>query len=467
MRSHFNIRNYLVEGVLVSCHTSTCASGRDGDGMKPFVQFLTLGLLPLFPGSPSSAVPATPPNIILILADDLGYGDIGAYGAALIKTPHIDRLAEAGVRLTDFYASSNVCSPSRAGLLTGRYAVRDGLAAGTVSVKDKRGLPADTPTMARLLKGQGYRTAIVGKWHLGHHTEAQRPNGQGFDQFYGLLHPNDEEQPLYRNTRASTEPVLQSALTRRFTEEAVRFINQNEGQPLFLYMSHTAPHIPLVPSPEFANTSEAGAYGDVVQELDWSVGRLLDAIESKGIAENTVVVFTSDNGPFPEGSAGGLRGGKATAWDGGYRVPFIARWPGRVPAGSMTGAMAMNIDLLPTIAEIVGVSMPPSATLDGRNILPVLTGKSNESPHQALYFFNYDRIAAVRTQDWKIVVRADYRNIERVLPEHDVRLLFDMRKDPEERYSLAAHRPDKWRELMMHFERGQRELKPPAESGSN
>ena len=230
-------------------------------------------------------------------------------------------------------------------------------------------------------------------------------------------------------------------------------------------MSHTAPHIPLVPSGDFAGSSEAGAYGDVVQELDWSVGRLLEAVESLGVAENTLVIFTSDNGPFPEGSAGGLRGGKATAWDGGYRVPFIARWTGRIRAGSVNGAMAMNIDLLPTLAVITGASLPSWATLDGRNILPVLAGESNKSPHEALYFFNHDRIAAVRTQDWKIVVRADYRNIERVLPDHDVLLLFDMRKDPEERYSLAAHRPDKWRELKAHFERGQRELEPLAESG--
>ena len=406
------------------------------------------------------------PNIILILADDLGYGDIGAYGATLIKTPNLDRLARDGVRLMDFYASSNVCTPSRAGLLTGRYAARDGLADRTVTVNDTRGLPPGATTIATLLKERGYRTGLIGKWHLGHHSEEQRPNAQGFDQFYGLLHPNDEEQPLYRNNRASTEPLVQSALTRGFTEEAERFIGETDGQPFFLYMSHTAPHIPLAPSPEFAGSSEAGAYGDVVQELDWSVGRLLSALEGKGIVENTLVIFTSDNGPFPEGSAGGLRGGKATAWDGGYRVPFVSRWPGRIPAGSTSGAIAMNIDLLPTIAAVAGASMPESTTLDGRNMLPVLTGTSHESPHQALYFFNHDRIAAVRTQGWRMVVRADYRNIERRLPEHDVLLLFDMRKDPQERYSLAAHRPDKWQELQALLQRGQRELESPAQEPS-
>ena len=431
-----------------------------------FRRILVFCLAWSFLGGAAVSAAAAQPNIILILADDLGYGDIGAYGATLIKTPHIDRLAEEGVRFTDFYASSNVCTPSRAGLLTGRYAVRDGLADRTVTVNDTRGLPPGSTTMASLLQNHGYRTGLFGKWHLGHHTNDQLPNFHGFDEFYGLLHPNDDEQPLYRNTRRSTEPLVQGALTRRFTEEAERFIDTSNEQPFFLYMSHTAPHIPLVPSPAFANTSEAGAYGDVVQELDWSVGRLLDALERNGIAGNTVIVFTSDNGPFPEGSAGGLRGGKATAWDGGYRVPFIARWPGRIPAGSASNAMAMNIDLLPTFAAIVGAPVPPSHVVDGRNILPLLSGDLQESPHEALYFFNHDRIAAVRTQDWRIVVRADYRNIERHLPDHNVLLLFDMRKDPEERYSMAAHQPEKWQKLLALFERGQRELESPANDRS-
>ena len=192
--------------------------------------------------------------------------------------------------------------------------------------------------------------------------------------FYGLLHPNDEEQPVYRNATAVPNPLEQSVLTRRFTGEAVQFIDENAHRPFFLYMAHTAPHIPLAASPEFANSSRAGVYGDVVQELDWSVGALLDALERNGIAENTAVIFTSDNGPFPEGSTGGLRGGKATAWEGGFRVPFMARWPGRVPDGRASGAMAMNIDLLPTLAAMAGIPLPDSRILDGRAILPVLTG---------------------------------------------------------------------------------------------
>ena len=427
--------------------------------MKPAVSILIFGIVLSSLGSPSTALAATPPNIVLILADDLGYGDLGVYGATLIKTPHLDRLAGEGMRLTNFYASANVCSPSRAGIMTGRYAIRDGLADKTITVTDQRGLPDRVTTVASMLKRNAYRTGLIGKWHLGHHLPGQRPNAHGFDFFYGLLQPNDAAGLImYRNTEPAGEPIDQGALTRRFTEEAVKFIERNSGAPFFLYMSHSAPHIPLVPSPAFANTSQAGAYGDVVQELDWSVGQLLDAIGRNGLADNTVIVFTSDNGPFPEGSAGGLRGGKGTAWDGGYRVPFIARWPGHVPAAGMASAMAMNIDLLPTFAAMASASLPQSAQLDGRSILPILSGDTDESPHKALYFFNNERIAAVRTQNWKMLIRARYLGIDRQLPEHGVLLLFDMQGDPMERYSMAAHRPDKWRELQAHLARGQREL---------
>ena len=429
--------------------------------LKSVTGILILCTLLPGPGNLSAASRASLPNIILILADDLGYGDIGVYGAELIETPNLDRLAGEGIRLTNFYASGNVCSPSRAGLLTGRYAIRDGLADRTITAGDTRGLPTGTTTTASLLRRGGYRTALIGKWHLGHHTQSHQPNAHGFDEFYGLLQPNDAEQPLYRDTMAIDEPVEQGSLTRRFTEEAVSFIENNAQQPFFLFLSHSAPHIPLIASPAFAGTSRAGAYGDVVQELDWSVGEVLDAVQRNGLADDTVIIFTSDNGPFPEGGTGGLRGGKGTAWDGGYRVPFIARWPGRIHAGSVADAMAMNIDLLPTFATIAGVSPPGTTHFDGRNILPVMLGKTDASPHEVLYFFNNERITALRTQDWKMVVQASYRDIQRRLPEHDVLLLFDMRTDPQERYSMAAHRPDKWQELQVYLERGQRELETP------
>ena len=411
-----------------------------------------------------STAAATPPNIILILADDLGYGDVGAYGSTLIETPHLDRLAGEGVRFTNFYASANVCSPSRAGIMTGRYAIRDGLANQTITATDQRGLPDRATTVASLLKHKGYQTGLVGKWHLGHHAPGQRPNAHGFDFFYGLLQPNDAAGLIiYRNTGPAGEPVDQGALTRRFTEEAVAFIERNSGAPFFLYMSHSAPHIPLVPSPAFANTSRAGAYGDVVQELDWSVGRLLDAVRSNGLADNTVIVFTSDNGPFPEGSSGSLRGGKGTGWDGGYRVPFIARWPGHIVPGSTMTAMAMNIDFLPTFAAIAGLSLAPSLQFDGRNILPLLTGGPDQSPHEVLYFFNNERIAALRTQRWRLVL-SDYppwRDAKPVLFEATKNrsiLMFDMQNDLGEQYDVSREHADTRQQLLTHLARGRETL---------
>ena len=411
-----------------------------------------------------STAAATPPNIILILADDLGYGDVGTYGATLIETPHLNRLAGEGVRFTNFYASANVCSPSRAGIMTGRYAIRDGLANQTITAIDQRGLPDRVTTVASLLKHKGYQTGLVGKWHLGHHSPGQRPNARGFDFFYGLLQPNDATGLIiYRNTQPAGEPVDQSALTRRFTEEAVAFVKGNSDAPFFLYLSHSAPHIPLVPSPAFANNSRAGAYGDVVQELDWSVGRLLDAVRNNGLADNTVIIFTSDNGPFPEGSSGGLRGGKGTGWDGGYRVPFIARWPGHIVPGSTMTAMAMNIDFLPTFAAIAGLSLAPSLQLDGRNILPLLTGGPDQTPHEILYFFNNERIAALRTQRWRLVL-SDYppwRDAKPVLFEATKNrsiLMFDMQSDPGEQYDVSRDHADARQQLLTHLARGRETL---------
>ena len=411
-----------------------------------------------------STAAATPPNIILILADDLGYGDVGAYGSTLIETPHLDRLAGEGVRFTNFYASANVCSPSRAGIMTGRYAIRDGLANQTITTTDQRGLPDRATTVASLLKHKGYQTGLVGKWHLGHHAPGQRPNAHGFDFFYGLLQPNDATGLIiYRNTQPAGEPVDQSSLTRRFTEETVAFVERNSDTPFFLYMSHSAPHIPLVPSPAFAHTSRAGAYGDVVQELDWSVGRLLDAVRSNGLSDNTVIIFTSDNGPFPEGSSGGLRGGKGTGWDGGYRVPFIARWPGHIVPRSTMTAMAMNIDFLPTFAAIAGLPLAPSQQFDGRNILPLLTGDGEQSPHEILYFFNNERIAALRTQRWRLVL-SDYppwRDAKPVLFEATKNrsiLMFDMQNDPGEQYDVSREHADARQQLLTHLARGRETL---------
>ncbi len=402
-----------------------------------------------------------PPNIILVLADDLGYGDLGSFGSTYIETPHLDEMARQGVRLTDFYASGSNCTPSRAGLLTGRYAIRSGLAHQVIFVNDEHGLPAEEITIAEMLKPLGYRTAIIGKWHLGH-TPQHWPTTQGFDYYFGLPYSNNATPlALYRGSRKIEEPVRQATLTERYTAEAIRFIEQRPDRPFFIYLPHTAPHVPLHVSDGFVGKSRAGLYGDVVASLDWSMGELFSALQRLELDEQTLVIFTSDNGPYPQGSTGGLRGSKGTPWEGGYRVPFIARWPGHIPAGAVSNGIAMNIDLLPTLRAISGAALPAGLTLDGKNITGLLKG-SNDTPHEALYYFSDGQIAGVRTRDWKMLVQARYRGIDRRLPEHDVLLLFDMRTDPQERYSLAAHRPDKWQELQAHLERGRRELEPLA-----
>ena len=356
-------------------------------------------------GSPAARA-AAPPNIVVILADDLGYGDLGAYGAARIRTPNIDRLAAGGLRFTQGYASANVCSPSRAGLMTGRYAIRSGLAWKVVDAESTHGLPEAEETLGELVKRRDYRTLYVGKWHLGNFPE-YLPLKHGFDGFFGAPASNDMANfALYDGDVLVEQPVDQGSLTRRYTDRAVRFIAEHSAAPFMLFLAHTFPHIPLYASGEFLGKSGAGLYGDTVEELDWSTGQVLAALEDHGVLDNTLVVFTSDNGPFFEGGTGGLRGGKGTSWDGGYRVPLIAGWPAVIAPGRVTGAMAMNIDVLPTIADVLGLE-PAAAEVDGRSLLPVFRG-ADESAHDFLYYFNNERVVGVRSQDWKYVTHAYY-----------------------------------------------------------
>ncbi len=405
----------------------------------------------------SSPAAANRPNIVLILADDLGYGDVGVYGSDLIATPNIDRLAADGGRLTSFYSSGSNCTPSRAGLLTGRYPIRSGMAHQVIFVDDTHGLPPAEVTIAEMLGSLGYATAVAGKWHLGH-LSPYWPTEQGFDEFFGLPYSNNQSPlALYRNTDVVEDPVEQSTLTRRFTDAAIDFISRHKDQPFFVYLAHTAPHIPLHVEPGNRGKSAAGYYGDVVEELDANIGRLTAALETLGLADNTLVIFTSDNGPYPEGSTGGLRGSKGTLWEGGQRVPLIARWPARIAGGSVSDAIAMNIDILPTIAAIAGAELPENVTIDGRSIVAQLNGDS-KSPHEVLYFFNDQEIGAVRTQEWKAVFQSRYRGINRWFPEHDVRLLFDMVEDPQETYSLADRETEVWRQMNDHLEVGRTEL---------
>jgi len=405
------------------------------------------------------------PNIIIILTDDLGYGDIGSYGAKLINTPNIDKMAEEGVLLTNFYASANVCTPSRASLLTGRYAIRMGLANKTIEEGDKRGLPLNEITIAEQLKKKGYGTALIGKWHLGHASDDFWPTNHGFDYYYGLLHPNEHKQPLYKNhTIIEEHPVNQKTLTKRYTEETISFIQKHkkEGKPFFIFLSHTFPHIPLYASEQFENKSRAGRYGDTVEELDWSTGQVLQELRKLNIDNDTLVIFTSDNGPFPEGSAGGLRGGKGTPWDGGYRVPFIARWPGFIRGNSVSSGIAMNIDLYPTLLDLAGINPKNENVIDGKNIMSLLKGK-NKTPHEVLYFFNNDRIAALRNQKWRLVL-SDYPPWRDALPflfeqtKNRRPLLFNMEIDPSERFDLSRDNRNVLAMLWEYLEAGRKEL---------
>ena len=401
---------------------------------------------------------ASPPNIVIIFADDLGYGDLGVYGHPLIKTPRLDRLASEGLKLTSFYASAPVCSASRYSLLTGRYAIRAGIN-GALMPESKGGLGAGETTIANVLKTAGYRTGMVGKWHLGN-KPGFFPTEHGFDSYFGLLYSNDMIRPwvqtdvpmrLYRGTQELAGEIDNATLTERYTEEALAFIRENKAGPFLLYFAHSMPHVPLGVSPRFAGTSANGRYGDVIEMIDWSTGQVLDALRDAGVERNTLVIFTSDNGPWMDmpprmlveprivrtdaGSAGPLRGSKGTSWEGGTRVPFLARWPGRIPAGAVSSDLARTLDILPTIAGIVGAPLPAGRAIDGQDIRAFLEGRA-PSPDE--WFFYYDsggRLEGVRDRRWKLHL---------TFPEEaePVAALFDLSVDPSERWDVAAEHPE-------------------------
>lgn len=409
------------------------------------------------------ADPPERPNFIIVLADDLGIGDIGPYGARLIKTPHLDRMAAEGVVLTDFYASGNICTPSRAGLLTGRYPERMDLANGVAMPNNSVGLDAGEVTIAELLKPRGYATALVGKWHLGHREE-QWPTRHGFDEFYGLPYSNDlHPLALYRGSEKIEEPVDQRTLTERYTAESIDFIERHAGEPIFLYLAHTMPHVPLYVSERFEGRSEAGLYGDVVETLDWSMGELFAALERLRLDETTLVIFTSDNGPWWEGSAAPHRGRKGSSFEGGMRVPLIARWPGVIPAGGSTSAISMNIDFLPTLAGLAGAELPADRPIDGRDILPVLRGEA-ASPHEYLLLYDGSWVAGVRSQDWKLVRRAWYRILNTPIGGkrsfYYPGLIFNMADRAGERYSMTREHPEIADQHRAWAEAAEREIVP-------
>lgn len=396
------------------------------------------------------------PNILLISADDLGYGDVGCFGSQAIRTPHLDQMAAEGVRMTHFYATGPLCSPSRAGLLTGRYPIRTHVTmplypagspmdiifnVGGVYRYGLRGIPEDEVLLPEILQRRGYRTGMLGKWHLGDRSP-HLPNENGFDFFYGAYYSNDETPyAIYRNEKVEMDaPADQNVLTRNFTREGIRFIQENRDRPTFLYYAQPFPHIPLHASDAFRGRSRAGLYGDTVEEVDWSIGELLKTLKGHGLDDNTLVVFSSDNGPWWQGSAGLTRGRKNLAFEGGFRVPFIARWPGVIPAETIVDEMSMNFDLFATCLAVAGVPLPKDRVIDGKDILPVLKGESR-SPHDALYYYKGKRLLGVRCGNWKYLRRhmtdnGGYASLSQGP------FLFNLELDPDESYSLIESEPE-------------------------
>jgi arylsulfatase A len=396
-----------------------------------------------------------PPNVVLIVCDDLGHGDLSSYGSQN-QTTNIDTMAEEGVMFRQFYSANPVCSPSRASILTGRYGVRAGVPT-VFQPTDTTGLALNEVTIANMLKPSGYRTMCVGKWHLGLPTQ-YLPTSRGFDHYYGMPYSNDMTPSiLMQDTNIIETPVDLTTLTQRYTQQAVSFINNSAGGPFFLYLAHTFPHIPLACSTGFSGKSGMGLYADVVQEIDWSVGQVLQALKTNGVDQNTLVLFTSDHGPWYQGSPGGLRGRKGDTWDGGVRTPFIARFPGRIPSGrSARGptrirtleTMATALDILPTIAGFTGAKPPPNP-LDGVDIGPVLTGKAADVTRPVFLYFSTWDLQCARMGPWKLHIARN--NVPAYIAApcvgiYNLRLLnpelYNIDNDPDESIDMSKQEPN-------------------------
>jgi arylsulfatase A-like enzyme len=439
-------------------------------------------LLDLVAGGASGWAAERPPNVVLVYADDLGYGDVGAFGAPRIRTPHIDRLATEGVRFTDFYVAQAVCSASRAALLTGSYPNRIGIL-GALFPTSTNGIAEGETTLGEVLKARGYATAIYGKWHLGH-LPPFLPTRHGFDDYLGLPYSNDmwpshpermnfPPLPLYSGDAVLTVNPDQSQLTGEYGRRAVAFIERNRERPFFVYLAHTMPHVPIFASERFRGRSRQGLYGDVVEEIDDSVGQVIATLRRLSLERETLVIFTSDNGPWLSygdhaGQAGPLREGKGTAFEGGVRVPFVARWPGRIPAGTVVREPAMTIDVLPTIARLVGAPLP-ERPIDGLDISPLLLGQDGaRSPHDTLLFYYGTELRAVRGGRYKLVLphrsqtldgKAGTGGVPGKYRQADVpQALYDVVADVGETKDVAAAHPDVVRRLLDAAERAREDL---------
>ena len=428
-----------------------------------------------------SAPADRPPNIVIVFADDLGYGDVGCYGAKGYATPNLDRLAAEGVKFTDFYVAQAVCSSSRAALLTGCYSNRVGIT-GALGPKARIGLNPAEANLASVLKARGYATGIFGKWHLGDAPKFL-PTRLGFDEWYGLPYSNDmwpkhptakfPDLPLFDGEQVVAMNPDQTKLTGDYTTRAVKFIERNKDKPFLVYLPHSMPHVPLFASERFLGKTPRGLYGDVISEIDWSVGEVLDALKRHGLDERTLVIFTSDNGPWLSygdhaGSTAGLREGKGTAFDGGQRVPMLARWPGRIPAGKVCRQPAMTIDVLPTVAALAGAALPTDRIIDGRDIRPLLEKpETAATPHEVLYFYWLTELHALRAGKWKLHLAHPYRHVS--VPgqggkpgKQETRTigvsLFDLEADPNETTDVAGANPEVVKRLEALAEKAREDL---------
>jgi arylsulfatase A-like enzyme len=438
-----------------------------------------------------------PPNVVIIFTDDQGYGDVGVYGATGFTTPNLDRMAGEGVRFTSFYVAQPVCSASRAALLTGCYPNRIGIT-GALGPRSQHGIHEREVTLGELCKARGYATAIFGKWHLGHHPPFL-PTRHGFDEFYGTPYSNDmwplhpdcvdlpagaakrkrgyPDLPVFEGERIlnpRVTPEDQARFTTDMTRRAVDFIECNQERPFFLYVPHPMPHVPLFVSDRFRGKSKQGLYGDVIMELDWSVGQILRTLRRLNLDDNTLVIFTSDNGPWLSygnhaGSPGPLREGKGTTWEGGVRVPCIMRWPGKIPAGTVCSEPAMTIDIVPTIAGLIGAALPEH-TIDGKDIWPLASGRPGaKSPHEVLYFYYHQNdLEALRAGRWKLVFPHKYRSLTDT-PGRDGKPagythpscgleLYDLENDVGERHDVAGKHPEIVRRLQILGDQAREDL---------
>jgi len=415
-----------------------------------------------------SVVESNPPNIVLVFVDDMGYGDISCFGSTAIHTPHLDALAENGVKMHSFYASSPVCSPSRFGCLTGRYPTR-GFVHGVFFPKDGnlmgkminhfsfpygvKGILPDEITVAEALQAGGYKTGIFGKWHLGDHSP-YLPNEKGFDHFFGSYYSNDmQPYAYYRNDEIAIEaPADQDQLTKEITREILTFIESNKDQPFFVYYPSPFPHDPVHASEDYTGTSNGGTYGDCVQEIDWSIGKIVEKLDELDLMENTLIIFTSDNGPWYEGNPGYHRGRKNNSFDGGQMVPFIASWPREIPKGIEVEATAMNIDFFPTFLKIAGIPLPTDREIDGVDMLPLITGEVPETLHEDFYFIKGKKISGIRTKDdFKYIDRHNCENGSYWMAKQGP-FLFNLDYDPTESYDASAHFPHKTNEMRVRLE---------------